>query len=250
MEQERAEGLLLGLAAGDRIGGPLRMALVLTRCLLDTGGYSQSAVLARYLGWYRSEGFDTGPVAEGVFQQLLQGVPHAQAVQRLHRWTGDRTAGCNPAHRIGPLAAFAPIPDHALAEAARADAALTHFDPLAGEVGAALALTCRALVRGVDWDEAVAPTRAFAEGPLARGGFAPDVLRAAVHFVGGAQSFSEALDASIFFAGPANYAPVLVGALAGARWGADQVLPEMLGHLGPIRQRVEELAAELGAGWT
>ncbi len=32
-------------------------------------------------------------------------------------------------------------------------------------------------------------------------------------------SFQSALDASVSFAGSANYCPVLVGAFAGARWG-------------------------------
>jgi hypothetical protein len=33
----------------------------------------------------------------------------------------------------------------------------------------------------------------------------------------------EVLQKSIEFAGPANYCPVLVGSLAGARWGASSI---------------------------
>ena len=49
---------------------------------------------------------------------------------------------------------------------------------------------------------------------LNRGGFAPDVLAAAIHFVGSSDTFGAALDASLLFAGPANYCPVLVGNVA------------------------------------
>jgi len=42
-------------------------------------------------------------------------------------------------------------------------------------------------------------------------------------------SFVEAIRTSIKFAGPANYCPVLVGALAGARWGANTIDAKLLG---------------------
>ena len=54
----------------------------------------------------------------------------------------------------------------------------------------------------------------------ARGGFAPQTIKAAVAFVGAAGSFEAALRPALKFAGPPNYCPVLVGALAGARFGA------------------------------
>jgi hypothetical protein len=52
------------------------------------------------------------------------------------------------------------------------------------------------------------------------------VLRAALHFVSRGGSFSEALDASVRFAGPDNYCPVLVGGWVGAPYmGRDDYLP-------------------------
>jgi hypothetical protein len=51
-----------------------------------------------------------------------------------------------------------------------------------------------------------------------------------VHFVARHDSFGEALSESLSFAGPANYCPVLVGAIAGARWGASSVAESDLLH--------------------
>jgi ADP-ribosylglycohydrolase len=86
------------------------------------------------------------------------------------------------------------------------------------------------------------------EGPGTSGGFAPAVLRAAVYFVGSSSSFSEALERSVVFAGPANYCPVLVGAIGGARWGSSAIPAPALAHV-EILPRVETCAHGLAAKW-
>jgi ADP-ribosylglycohydrolase len=78
-----------------------------------------------------------------------------------------------------------------------------------------------------------------AEAPTSRSGFAPDALRAAVHFVDASSSFDEALERSLEFAGPANYSPVLVGSIAGARWGSTSVDSAFVAHHGELLSRVE-----------
>ena len=87
------------------------------------------------------------------------------------------------------------------------------------------------------------------EGPGNNGGYAPDVLRAALFFVGTSACFTEALDRSLAFAGLSNYCPVLVGAVAGARWGASAIPPSALAHV-DILPRVRATAEALAAGWT
>ena len=87
------------------------------------------------------------------------------------------------------------------------------------------------------------------EGPGNNGGYAPDVLRAALFFVATSACFTEALDRSLTFAGPSNYCPVLVGAVAGARWGASAIPPSALGHV-DILPRVRATAEALAAGWS
>ncbi|MFZ1007391.1 MAG: ADP-ribosylglycohydrolase family protein, partial [Candidatus Sulfotelmatobacter sp.] len=231
--KDRCQGVLVGLAAGDKIGGPIRMAVRLAESLVACGGFNSSDILERYLTWWREGAFDTGPVSDRAFALLAVGKPVQEATAQVHREFGGMTAGCNPTHRSPPLSMLAAIADEDLTAFAKAEAGLTHHDPVAGEIAATVNKLCRALIRGHAWDMALRQCGEFDghEGPGNNGGFAPDVLRAALHFVGTSGSFAEALERSLAFAGPANYCPVLVGAIAGARWGASAIMPSSLAHV-------------------
>jgi ADP-ribosyl-[dinitrogen reductase] hydrolase len=248
--EDRCRGVLVGLAAGDRIGGPIRMAVRLAESLLDCGGFDPADILGRYLGWWREGAFDTGPVSDRALELVASGIPAPEATAQVHREFGGRTAGCNPAHRSPPLSLLAAIPDEDLVARAMTEAGLTHHDPLAGEVAAAVNRLCRALIRGIRWEDVPEGCSRFAgDGrPGNDGGYAPDVLRAALHFVGTSANFAEALGRSLMFAGPANYCPVLAGALGGARWGASAIPPGATAHV-DIRAGVEAAANGLAAGW-
>jgi hypothetical protein len=62
-------------------------------------------------------------------------------------------------------------------------------------------------------------------------------------------SFAEALERSLDFAGPANYCPILVGAIAGARWGASAIPEPALAHAANLTT-IRKAADALAAGWT
>lgn len=256
----RVEGTLVGLTAGDRIGGPTGMALQLTASLLDRNEFDLENIGTRYLNWWKDGGFDTGTAAARVFRQVADGMSFEDAAALLDRERGGRTAGCNPAHRIAPLAMCASVPDPDLADFARAEAALTHRHPLAGDVAAAVVMLCRHLIRGLPWPEAVESAasgcltetrtallqRSWAE--LSTDGFAPHVLAAACHFVDAAGDFASALEASVRFAGPANFSPVLVGAIGGARWGVGAIPSGLVADPG-ITGEVRRVAGRFGAAW-
>ena len=120
---------------------------------------------------------------------------------------------------------------------------------------------CRALILGVDWPTALArasedrlpETRdALSHAPadsLSKDGFAPQVLRAAVHFVGTSESLADALTRSIKFAGPADYCPVLVGSIGGARWGGNSVPAPLLALHLELLPRLHSVAARLASRW-
>jgi ADP-ribosylglycohydrolase len=234
--------VLLGLAAGDRNGGPIRMAIRVAESLGERRRFDPNDILRRYLAWWRDGAFDTGPTTATVLSLIDGGMDRIRAVERAHEEAGGMTAGCNPAHRVAPLAMAVFLADDELTGSALQEAKLTHHDPLAGDVAAAVVRLFRALIRGVTWDAAVSgaaagrldPTIQALDlanpAPLSAGGFAPQVLRAAVHFVGQHGSFADALTASLSFAGPANYSPVLVGAVGSARWGAAAIQPQFLVH--------------------
>lgn len=48
---DRCQGVLVGLAAGDRNGGPTRMAVRLAESPLDCDGFDVADILERYLRW-------------------------------------------------------------------------------------------------------------------------------------------------------------------------------------------------------
>ena len=257
--QNRAHGLLLGLAAGDRIGGPLRMALHLAESLLARGRFASADVGLRYLGWWRQGAFDTGPTVAEVLRLVAAGFSFHDAATHVDARAKGLTAGCNPAHRSAPLAMLAALHDTDLPRVAIAEATLTHRHPLAGDTSAAVTVLCRALLRGRTWPDALAlaaedrlpETRdaLTGGGELSDGGFSPDALRAAIHFVGTSDSLPAALERSIAFAGPANYCPVLVGSIGGARWGATGVPATLLTLHEQELPRLHSIAATLARGW-
>ncbi len=60
---------------------------------------------------------------------------------------------------------------------------------------------------------------------LSDGGYAPDVLVAALWFLMKNLTFEDALKQSKEFAGVANYCPVLVGSIGGAMYGYNEIRP-------------------------
>jgi ADP-ribosylglycohydrolase len=258
--EDRIVGTLLGLVAGDRIGGPVRMAILVAESLRERGDFDVSDIGCRYLRWWREGAFDTGPTVARVLSFADTGMPFAQASLQANLEAEGMTAGCNPAHRSVPFATCASIPDSSLAQAATSEALLTHRHPLAGDVAAAVNCLCRALIRGAPWSVAV---KVAAEGrspetrhalalqaapKLSRNGFAPDVLGAAIHFVHESASFANALTRSIAFAGPPNYCLVLVGSISGARWGAGQIDAAWLRHHDVLVPRLTSIARALASG--
>jgi len=259
--EDRVTGVLLGLAAGDRIGGPVRMALAVAESLRDRGIFDPKDIGARYIEWWRQGAFDTGPTAGRVLALGASGMTLEDAATQVDAEEGGLTAGCNPAHRGAPLAMLATIEDSRLPQVAKAEARLTHRHELAGDAAAAVVVLCRALIRGVLWTDALdltaadrlAETRRAMEDRradgLSRGGLAPDVLRAAIFFVHTSSSFSEALARSRDFAGASNYSPVLVGSIGGARWRRGAIGEIELAHHSSVLPRLRSAAADLARGW-
>jgi ADP-ribosylglycohydrolase len=245
---DRCRGVLVGLAAGDRNGGPIRMAVRLAESLLDCGCFKPMDILDRYLAWWREGAFDTGPTSESVLALIATGMSPQEATAQVHRDFDGKTAGCNPAHRSSPLSMLSAIADEHLAGCAMTEARLTHHDPLAGVVAATVNMVCRSLIRGAGWDDAVGKGFTNQDGPGNNGGFVPDVLRAAVYFIGTSACWTEALERSLAFAGPDNYCPVLVGAIAGSRWGASDITPSSSAQV-DILPRVTTAADALASGW-
>jgi len=260
IEHDRLKGVLLGMAAGERNGGPTCMALELADSLIELKRFDADDILHRYLNWWQLDGFDAGTISSQVFSLMTADVPHSTAVDQVDKANESRSAGCNPAHRSLPLSMAAFVADNQLAGMAIIEASLTHLDPLAGDVAAATVTLCRQLILGEPWSRAITLTSknrmpesvsallsANADG-ISKGGYAPEVLKAAVYFVGIHDTFSDAIEASLTFAGPDNYCPVLVGAIGGARWGASSIDVSCLKHCKQL-PRVYEISERLAGMW-
>lgn len=259
---DRIAGMFFGLAAGDKIGGPVRMALRVADSLLTCGTFDVRDVGQRYLDWWRNGAFDTGPTAASVLELVDTGHSFDDAAMIVDRRLGGKTAGCNPAHRSVALAACSSVSDADLAEAANAEARLTHRHPLSGDAAAAVVRLCRSLINGMSWQDSLSFAAMGRQSETARAldvtstaaitadGFAPNVLRAAIHFVNSSESFHSAIIRSIEFAGLANYCPVLVGGIAGARWGRSSIGDDDLRHHASLLAQLQRTSALLAETWT
>jgi len=209
--------ILTGIQEGDDIGGPAEIAKHLSNSLTEMQAFMPRDISDRYLDWWRSGAFDTGPTFSMVFSRVSQGMRQAQAVRETDKLLEGATAGCNPAHRIAPLAAFSFIETENIPVIARTEARLTHWHEHAGDAASTTALLCRFLVQGNDW----ASSKALAEqldprgwetvmgGKISDGGHAPDVVKTAIHFLDMKADLGEIKK----YAGPANYSPVIFGVL-------------------------------------
>ena len=206
-----------GLAAGDRNGGPIRLATLLHQSLIDGNcQFDEQKVFDTYAKWFWKDGFDTGPTMEYVMSWVRSGNTIEEGVQKYHQQTQGNTAGIAPAHRSAPLLMIAR--DEELVDLAMREARLTHWDPIAGKISAASFLLCQYLLEEKNWNdiqEALESRFALqlhvTEIVLSRGGFAPRVFESAWYFLRSTNSFADALQKSLDFAGSANYCPVLVG---------------------------------------
>ena len=258
--EDRCRGVLLGLCAGDRIGGPLQMALQLLHSLNEQQGFVLQDVGQRYVDWWKQDGFDSGPTADRVFSLVGQGASFVEATQIVHRMSRGKTAGCNPMHRSVVLAMLSEISDDELHEYALQEAKLSHYDPLAGVVSSISVQLARLALKGVHWSEAIQRIREDCSsdlesifiqaerGDIHRDGFAPHALSAALYFLHQNEDFQSMLSEAIHFAGPSNYCPVIAGALGGARWGAAAISPSWWNDVKGIED-IHKLAAVVSGRW-
>ena len=93
--EDRCRGLLIGLAAGDQIGGPIRMAVRLAESLLDCGGFNPADILSRYLAWWSEGAFDTGPVSGRSLALMASGcLGHLASIAGARRCAAQGQGGC------------------------------------------------------------------------------------------------------------------------------------------------------------
>lgn len=290
---DRARGTLLGLAVGDALGGPVEwlsadeiarkhdgrltemtgggwlhlrpgqvtddteMALCLSRALVGAGDYDSEAALRQYVDWYRSGPADVGNTISSVLQAVDRGEDARQAAHRFHERSGGKSAGNGSLMRVAPLALRYHDDLFALAEAARSDSALTHYDALAAEACAAYTTLLATAISGhelleipVQAERVLAALNADRRDVARRVGeqvgFVLTALAVGVCAWRTAVSFEEGLAWAVNLGGDADTNGAVAGALLGAREGM-AAIPER--WLEPLEGRRELLElADLLAG--
>ena len=302
IDTDRSLGALLGVGVGDALGAPAEgmtaeavasehgqivdmvgggrlglrpgqgtddteMTICLARALISSGGFDSRAALAEYVAWFDGDPVGIGHTVGGVLAKISAGTPAAEATRQQHEESGGLTAGNGALMRTAPIAIAFAGNDHGLRDATLEDAALTHYDPLAGK--AALLhnqVLSWALTRGPDtvapefretsWlDEriedvvipAAAGFRDQAERLAAENrAFAPHTLGVALTAFFSAESFEEGLTWVVNCAGDADTNGAVAGALLGARFGAGAIPARWLDAL-ERRADLETLHEHLAA---
>jgi len=215
--EDRAVGVLLGLACGDALGRPVEFesagqitaehgelmemvghgtwnqpagtttddtaqARAIAESLLDQESFDPADIAARFVAWYESDPFDIGVMTMKALSRLQAGAPWDEAGQAVWEASPEGSnAGNGSVMRAPPLAIpYAEAPEE-LVRVSRDSSRITHADPRCTYGAAVLNLTVAGLLRGDDAPLGDALERVEAD--------APDELLAALASVAAGEEF-------------------------------------------------------------
>lgn len=239
----RAQGALLGALTGDAIGtareaGPAdlrgrlsddgEMTLSLARALLARG-FDEAAIFAAYRVWGESDPKTMG----GTIRNALAGrrSPESLANGALMRAIPLAIAGIDAGEAD-------------LVARARAEAALTHVNPLVGEASAAYVVAARSLLRGASPRDAFDAAHALARrerfssvaieaivqaersppaNPRVHAGLVWTALQTAFHELLRSNSYEESIERILEAGGDVDTNATIAGGLLGAALGRDAI---------------------------
>ena len=257
----RILGSLLGLVVGDALGAPVEfmsakeiaarfpggvtdypnfegspvqagevtddteMAVAVASSLTERGGLDMDDVVVRLVEW-EAHGGTTGPSTSEGITALGEGIPWREA-----GGIDTPSSGCLP--RCAPVALV--MPEREVVEATLDCCRATHRHPLALAASVAQNLILCHLVNGEGWEAAIKKSllltpalpamsfmRAAVEGNEKEPG-AVDILVEAIALVASAACAEEAIRAAVEAGGDTDTRGAVAGALAGARWGIEDL---------------------------
>ncbi len=257
-----------------RYGGPLRdmvaskvwrigewtddtaMAMALAESLAERSVYDEGDVLARYLVWSRSGPKDIGATVSHALARARSPEDARRAAADWHQRTGGHSAGNGSLMRTAPIGIRFRDDRGAIERISRAESSLTHHDPLAGDACAFLNITIAELLHGrqppssnsqvgqVASDARLLTTEQLLEPVQRQIGFVLTAVRVAYWAAFSADSFEQAVVSAANLGGDADTNAAVTGALAGARFGAEQIPQRWLEPL-LARDHISGLATRL-----
>lgn len=283
--QRRCDGAFLGLGLASQFDGSTQMAIQLSESLLELKAFDRPQIMSKYISLSNSAQHGFGEVATSVWSFLKAGQKSNvgnrsasstsshlfsqedidAAVQLVDKKLKGLTAACGPAHRSFPLAFCPWIDDDDLFEVSMQEAALTHANPIAGQVAGIVNLICRALLKNQTWDDAI--NVAFATpglhgdvgdicmrycryNPGDQGlhpAYAPAALNAALYYVTNSNDVQDAIQKAKLK--EQFYCVNIVGILAGVRWGVPVEVYRNLPNGSQIRV-LRDTASRMSRLWT
>lgn len=188
MDDDRAAGVLLGLACGDALGRPVEfetparilaqygevtemlangtwgkpagtvtddtdMALCLARSLAERGEFDPDDIADRFVSWYEAGPFDVGNMTARALSRIRDGASWDTAGQQVWEQSPEGSnAGNGSVMRAAPLAVAFAADTGRLIEASEASSRITHADPRCTVGCAVLNLTLAGLLTNADGD--------------------------------------------------------------------------------------------------
>jgi ADP-ribosyl-[dinitrogen reductase] hydrolase len=298
MKEDRYLGCLLGLGVGDALGAPLEfmsasqirikhgtvrtmlgggwqharpgettddtaMALALAESLVEKNGFDVDDVTQRYVAWMRSGPKDVGNTIRATLSRIASGADPEEACAAVHSEVGGKTAGNGTVMRCPSLALAYPLDAEALITHSKAEARITHFDPLAGLGSASLNLmiaaalgpgkdkaaipqAARKALESVNGEHAVPDPSGKRAYDLRPTGFVLDTLECALWAFLNGKSFEDAMVLAVNLGGDTDTIGAVCGALCGTWYGVGKIPKDWLNVLDK-RQALEGAAKTLFA---
>lgn len=239
------------------------LALCIARSTVEQDGFDPSDVADRFVDWYEGRPFDIGIMTRKSIRRYREGDAWNEAGQRVWEASAEgANAGNGSVMRCAPLAlAYADDRDR-LAEVSRKSSRITHADPRCAAGCAVLNLTLAGLIEGqpapladamatvenvpAELRTALEPIVDGSEPTLETSGYVVHTLTTALYDALNADDIEEAIVTTVNRGGDTDTIGAVVGAVAGARFGASD-LPDrwldVLDHRSELEQLADELAA-------
>jgi ADP-ribosyl-[dinitrogen reductase] hydrolase len=256
----RSRAAFLGMAIGDALGAPVEfmtsgeisaqygtlkemvgggwlrlkpgqvtddteMSLCIARALVAGSGWSLKGIADNFAAWLRSKPVDMGDTCRrGIRNYMLHGTMESS----FNQWD----AGNGAVMRMAPVALFTLGDDELLTRCSREQARLTHNHPLSDAAcchfGRMLHLATLGFSKGRLRREADAlvsafPSFRFDPYPGLATGYVVDTLQTVFHHFFRSRSFEDCLVATVNQGGDADTTGAIIGALAGAYYGEEEI---------------------------
>ena len=238
-------------------------ALCIARSVVEQGEFVPSDIARRFVGWYDSGPFDIGIMTRQSIEKLKQDHSWDKAGQEVWEASPEGSnAGNGSVMRCPPLAiAYAADPDD-LVTVSRYSSRITHADPRCTYGCAVLNFTIAGyltdknepLARALDRvrpdapDEVIGALEPLIAGyqpdTLSTSGYVIHTLQTALHDAIRADTAEDAIVTAVNRGGDTDTIGAITGAVAGARFGANELPKRWLDEIDE-EQELRQLAADL-----